>query len=124
MLKVLIVLLSIALVAAVLVPRFRQEEEYRTVCRLHLERLMAAQETYFSQKGRYAEDLKEICGDTLEFVCPKDGSSFVLELSDSTHYKISCPNSHGWVADGKVSWSVSVESIHRSVGKASCGEEQ
>ncbi len=104
--KLLIVALSVALVAAIVVPgyKMRKQREIQQTCRLRLEQVMKAQEKYFAQHGEYASEPTELFGDSLDFTCPQDGSPFVLEVPDSINYKLSCPNGHGWVSSERASW--------------------
>jgi len=106
--KLLIVALSAALVAAIVVPGYKIEKQRQTqqTCRRRLEQIVKAQERYFAQHGKYTSELTELIGDSLNFTCPQNDSPFVLQAADSLHYKVSCPNGHGWVSNETASWKV------------------
>jgi len=36
--------------------------------------------------------------------CPTDGRPYIMSAVDSTSYTISCPNEHGLVSTGRMSW--------------------
>jgi type II secretory pathway pseudopilin PulG len=104
--KLLIVILALVLVAIIVIPGYktRKQSEIRQVCQSRLEQIAKAQEKYFAQYGKYVSELTEISGDSLNFTCPLNDSPFILDMPDSTHYKLSCPNRHGWFSEERASW--------------------
>ena len=104
--KLLIVILALVLVAIIVVPgyRIKKQSEIQQVCRSRLEQIAKAQEKCFAQYGRYVSELTEISGDSLNCTCPLNDSLFILDMPDSTHYKLFCPNEHGWISEERASW--------------------
>ncbi len=104
--KLLIAILALVLVAIIVVPGYKtkKQSEIQQVCRSRLEQIAKAQEKCFAQYGRYVSGLTEISGDSLNFTCPLNDSRFILDTPDSTHYKLFCPNKHGWISEKRASW--------------------
>ncbi|MCK4416641.1 MAG: hypothetical protein KAV99_00550 [Candidatus Latescibacteria bacterium] len=104
--KLLIVILALVLLAIIIVPgyRIKKQSEIQQVCRSRLEQIAKAQEKCFAQYGRYVSELTEISGDSLNCTCPLNDSLFILNMPDATHYKLFCPNEHGWISEERASW--------------------
>jgi type II secretory pathway pseudopilin PulG len=108
-LRLLIVILSVAVVLAVVVPQLRQMKEGKdtTLCREQMIQLAQAQDTYLRMRGHYTENLdslRALLPPGSNFSCPTNGSPYLLTAVDSTNYTISCPNEHGLINSGKKSW--------------------
>jgi hypothetical protein len=107
--RFLIVILSLAVVLAVVIPQLRQHREKRdtATCREQMTQLSKAQDDRRQVVGTYADHLDSLRAylpQGMGFVCPIDGQSYLISALDSTTYTISCPNEHGLVNLGKKSW--------------------
>ncbi len=78
-----------------------------TSCRARLNHLGTAQACYHDLNGRWCDSLEELvatAGEAAESTCPRDGSGYVMELTGDG-YRITCPNGHGYVRNGRGSWT-------------------
>ena len=48
--------------------------------------------------------LRPYLADEYSFTCPLDGKPYVIIARDSIFYSISCPDNHGQVINGQVTW--------------------
>ena len=107
--RLLIIILSVAVVLSVLIPQLNQkrEEADEIQCRDQMTQVADAQDTYKDANGVYAEyadSLLFFLPDTTYVTCPTDGRPYIMSAVDSTSYTISCPNGHGMISTGKKSW--------------------
>ena len=107
--RLLIIILSVAVVLSVLIPQINQMREEAEVaqCRERMAQVAEAQEAYHQAKVLYAEHMDSLatCLTGAEpAVCPTDGRPYLMSAVDSTSYTISCPNEHGLINTGKMSW--------------------
>ena len=108
-LRVLIVVLSVAIILSVLIPQFRQkkEKEETALCREQMSTITQAQTESRKIKRLYADNLDSLAvflPEEMEFTCPTDAQSYLITAVDSSSYSISCPNDHGMVRNGGKSW--------------------
>jgi hypothetical protein len=108
-LRVLIVVLSVAIILSVLIPQFRQkrEKEETALCREQMSAITQAQAESRKIKRIYADNLDSLAvflPEEMEFTCPTDARSYLITAVDSSSYSISCPNDHGMVRNGGKSW--------------------
>jgi hypothetical protein len=108
-LRLLIVVLSVAVVLSVLIPQFREkrEEEETALCHEQMSALAEAQAEHIKAKRVYAENLdslRVLLPMERDFFCPTDNAPYLMTAVDSTSYSISCPNNHGLVRTGEKSW--------------------
>jgi len=108
-LKLLIVILSVAIILSVLIPQYRQkkEKEETVLCRERMSAVAQAQTESRKVKRLYADNLDSLSTflpGEMEFTCPTDAQSYLLTAVDSSSYSISCPNEHGMVKNGGRSW--------------------
>jgi|GEM_PF-1445537 len=107
--RLLIIILSVAVILSVLIPQLNQMREEAEVarCREQMIEIAEAQETYLESQGLYAEQMDSLLAllpDAGHAVCPTDGRAYIMSAVDSTNYTISCPNEHGLINTGKLSW--------------------
>jgi Tfp pilus assembly protein PilE len=107
--RLLIIILSVAVVLSVLIPQLNQkrEEDEITQCRVQMAQIAEAEEEYRETRGLYTDQLDSLevfLPETGAVVCPTDGRPYIISAVDSTSYTISCPNDHGLVNTGKMSW--------------------
>jgi len=105
-LEIIIVLLSLALIASIVIPAYKEKQEkaYEAQCRARLKSLAAAEQRFFKANGFYTVSADTLSGDSLVAVCPKDGTPYKIVSRDSSSYEIYCPNGHGTVINGRFSW--------------------
>lgn len=107
--KILIVILSVAVVLSILIPQIseKRQESNTALCRESMSQLAQAEVSHRKARGLYTDDL-----DSLQifqpgrqsFACPNDNRSYIITFVDSTNYTISCPNDHGMINSGSKSW--------------------
>jgi competence protein ComGC len=107
--RLLIVILSVAVVLSVLIPQLNQmkEEQETALCREQMSQLAEAQDNYIEIRGVYADNpdsLKAFLAQEVAVTCPTNGRPYLMSAVDSTSYTISCPNEHGMINTGKMSW--------------------
>jgi len=107
--RLLIIILSVAVVLSVLIPQLNQLREEAEVdrCREQMAQIAEAQESYREARGLYADQpdsLMHFLPDAGIMTCPTDGRPYIMSAVDSTGYTISCPNEHGLINTGKMSW--------------------
>jgi competence protein ComGC len=107
--RLLIVILSVAVVLSVLIPQLNRikEEKETALCREQMTQLAQAQEAYRETHHLYAgsaDSLEALLSEGTAVTCPTDGRPYIMSAVDSTSYTISCPNEHGLVNTGKMSW--------------------
>ncbi len=107
--RLLIVILSVAVVLSVLIPQLSQirEEKETRMCRENMAQLAEVQDIYRETHGLYGEvpdSLLVLLPQGSVMTCPTDGRPYIMSAVDSTSYTISCPNEHGLVSTGRMSW--------------------
>jgi len=107
--RLLIIILSAAVVLSVLIPQLNQMREEAEIarCREQMAQIAEAEETYREAQGLYAGQLDSLAAflpDAGLTACPVDGRAYIISAVDSTGYTISCPNEHGLVNTGRMSW--------------------
>jgi len=107
--RLLIVILSAAVVLSVLIPQLNQIREKKEIrlCREKMAQLAETQESYRETHGLYGEvpdSLLTLLPQGSALTCPTDGRPYIMSAVDSTSYTISCPNEHGLVNTGRMSW--------------------
>jgi hypothetical protein len=107
--RFLIVVLSVAVVLAVVIPQVRQHREQQAIaaCREQMVQIGNTQDEFRLAGGLYVDDLdslKAYVPAGIDLGCPIDGRSYLISAVDSSSYTISCPNEHGLVNMGKKSW--------------------
>jgi Tfp pilus assembly protein PilE len=107
--RLLIIILSAAVVLSVLIPQLNQRREEAEIaqCRQHMTEIAEAQEIYLETQGYYSGQLDSLLAllpDAGHGSCPTDGRPYIMSAVDSTSYTISCPNEHGLINTGKTSW--------------------
>jgi len=107
--RLLIIILSVAVVLSVLIPQLNQMREEAEIarCREQMAQIAEAQEAYREARVLYADQLDSLLvflPDDGAVACPTDGRPYIMSAVDSTGYTISCPNEHGLINTGKTSW--------------------
>ena len=109
LLRILIVILSVAVILSVLIPQFKEkkEKEELALSRMRMSLLAEAQGAHLEAKGVYAsnlDSLRAFLPEGEDFVSPTSGLSFQVSAVDSISYIIQSPDGQGLIRTGRKSW--------------------
>ena len=89
--------------AAVAIPKFSDvsESAKKNACRANMRTITSQEAIYFATNNEYTDNLHDLGMEGI--TCPEGGSYRMI--ADGDGFSITCPNGHGSIEDGIVSWS-------------------